>query len=69
MGKQNKYVTVQGDTWDSIALRLLGNETLMWMLIYANPEYRSVAVFPANIELVVPEVLKKTGVSFPPWRA
>ena len=63
------YVTTQGDTWDSIALRLLGSELLMWLLVDANPDYRGVAEFPANIELAVPEVEKAAGVSFPSWWA
>ena len=71
MGRQNQnlYVTTQGDTWDSIALRLLGSELLMWMLVDANPVYRGVAEFPANVELVVPDVEKAAAVSFPSWWA
>ena len=69
MGRQKKYITTQGDMWDSIALRLLGSETLMWMLIDANPELRGVAIFPANIELIIPDVPRKTEVLFPAWWA
>ena len=71
MGRQNQnlYVTTQGDTWDSIALRLLGSELLMWMFVDANPDYRGVMEFPANVELVVPNVEKAEGVSFPSWWA
>ena len=71
MGRQNQgtYVTAQGDAWDSIALRLLGSELLMWALVDANPGYRGVTEFPANVELVVPEVEKAAGVSFPSWWA
>ena len=71
MGRQNQdtYVTTQGDTWDSIALRLLGSEFLMWLLVDANPVYRGVAEFPANVELVVPDVEKAAAVPFPSWWA
>lgn len=62
------YNTSQGDMWDAIALRLYGNEKLMHVLIGANPRYRSVAVFPANCVLSVPDISKEEKVTFPPWR-
>ena len=41
----------------------------MWMLVDANPDYREVAEFPANVELVVPDVEKAAAVPFPSWWA
>ena len=67
MGRQNKYITVQGDTWDSIALRLFGNELLMWLLVDANPCCRGIVEFPANVELTIPEAVKSPLVAFPGW--
>ena len=63
-----RYITSQGDMWDSIARRLYNSEALMWLLIDANPQYRHVAVFPANCELAIPEVSREVRVTFPPWR-
>ncbi len=63
-----KYTTSQGDMWDSIALRLYGNERFMHELVGANPGYRSVAVFPANLVLNVPDISTEEKVTFPPWR-
>ena len=62
------YTTVQGDIWDSISLRLYGTEKFMYWLIDANPNYRNIVVFPANIILAVPDAPRRERVSFPPWR-
>ena len=62
------YRTAQGDMWDSIALRELGSEHLMHLLIDANPKYIGVAVFPANCELIIPDVTTEERITFPPWR-
>jgi len=62
------YRTSQGDMWDSISHRVFGDERLMHLLIDANPQYRELAVFPANCELTIPEVSREERVTFPPWR-
>ena len=71
MNSQNNqtYRTVQGDMWDVISMRVYGTEMLMHLLIEANHQYRDIAVFPANCELVVPPAPRRERVSFPPWRA
>lgn len=63
------YTTTQGDTWDTIAYRLWGQETLMHQLIMANPEYGDVLVFGADITLSVPAINTSPCVpaSLPPW--
>lgn len=65
------YQTTQGDFWDSIARQLYGirSEVLMHILIDANPQYRNVAIFPANCELIIPDVSREAKVTWPPWRA
>ena len=62
-----EYITTQGDMWDSISLRLYGDEQLMHLLIDANLQYRKTAVFPANCVLCVPEVSLEEKTDFPPW--
>ena len=62
------YSTTQGDMWDSIALRELGSEHLMHLLIDTNPKYIDVAVFPANCELIIPGISTEERITFPPWR-
>ena len=64
-----KYTTVQGDMWDSIARQLYNNEFLMHILIDANPQYRNIAIFPANCVLTVPEISRAARITWPPWRA
>lgn len=63
-----KYRTMQGDLWDMIAFRVYGVEQLMYILIDANPQYREVAVFPANCELNIPDVSTEERIDFPLWR-
>ncbi len=51
-----KYTTIQGDTFDSIALRVYGDEKYMTTLINANKKYINVIVFAANVTLKVPSI-------------
>lgn len=65
----NTYTTTQGDAWDSIAYKLWGEERLAHKLMQANPEHMDVLLFPAGVELCVPEVAKPhTTMELPPWR-
>ena len=50
------YKTIQGDTFDSIAFKLWGEEKYMKELIQANLDYADVLVFSPNVELNVPTV-------------
>jgi len=62
------YRTVQGDCWDSIARALWGSEFFMHKLMEANPSHADILVFPAGIELAVPEVKTSTvAKDLPPW--
>lgn len=62
------YVTVQGDMWDGIAKKTLGSEYFMTALIDANPQYREIVIFPANIQLIIPEVQVSVSTDLPPWK-
>lgn len=62
------YVTIQGDTWDSIAYKEYGAETGMATLLEANPEVSHLAIFPAGVVLQVPEYDKPQANRLPPWR-
>lgn len=61
------YVTSSGDMWDKIAYEQMGSEGFMNQLIEQNPELIDIVVFPAGIEVVVPEV-DDTQTEMPPWR-
>ena len=63
-------MVVQGETWDSVARRVYGSgaETLMSLLIAANPDYRERAVFAGGEILTVPaKPITTAAGSKPPW--
>ena len=62
------YTTSQGDTWDIIALRQMGSEKYMSLIIEANSKFNQVVVFPAGIVLVIPAVPVATATTLPPWK-
>lgn len=62
------YITIQGDTWDIIALKTMGSEKLMGQLIEANIEYADTVVFGAGIKLNVPEYTAPADDLLPPWK-
>lgn len=62
------YITIQGDQWDLIAYKLLGSANHTDKLMNANPGYLDYFIFPAGIELVIPEVSTTIKGSVPPWR-
>lgn len=64
----DKYITVQGDMWDSIAKRLYGTETALNKLLEANQQYADIVVFPAGIVLAVPGYVAPNASTLPPWR-
>ncbi|WP_310830380.1 tail protein X [Paenibacillus pedocola] len=62
------YKSVQGDTWDSIAFKLYGDEYLMTLLINANPELAQTVVFSGNVPVNVPDKPVDASDTLPPWR-
>lgn len=61
--------TIQGDTWDTISLRAYGSTEYMDVLISANPGARLMAIFPAGVEIIVPEIdTTQTASNLPPWK-
>lgn len=62
------YTTKQGDCWDSVAFKVLGNESYMSQLIDANKRYRGIYIFPAGVVLTIPEIAEDTVSTAPPWR-
>lgn len=62
-------ITRSGDTWDVLALRALGAERYMDLLLDANPKHNYVARFDDGVELVVPPLPEPVRpASLPPWR-
>lgn len=62
------YSTIQGDTWDVIALKTLGSEMYMSRIIERNIEYADTLVFSAGVRLTIPDVEPKASVLLPPWK-
>lgn len=64
------YLTEQGDKWDMIAWKQMGDTRYIKQLMAANPQYLEYYVFPAGIELIIPDInLEQTALSsLPPWR-
>lgn len=65
---RSKYTTTQGDTWDIISFKLYNHEHFISELIKANPTYRNTIIFPANVELNVPEISMQPISVLPPWK-
>ncbi len=62
------YTTVQGDMWDSIAYTQMGDTAHTDKLMRANARYLGFYVFPAGIELTIPEADTPGGGDAPPWK-
>lgn len=62
------YRTIQGDMWDGIVYRLGRKETDLHHLLAANPAHRMTVVFPAGVDLVIPD-FPKPKTALPPWKA
>ena len=64
----NTYTTVSGDTWDTIAYKVWGNEMNMDSLIKANLEHKDTYIFSAGVTLTLPEISLEVSESLPPWK-
>jgi len=63
------HITVEGDTFDALALKYYNNEKLASIIIQANPDYCDTLIFEAGISLVIPESYSVTyPETLPPWR-
>lgn len=62
------YKTIQGDTWDGIAVKVYGDEKYMNKLLEANQAYREMIIFQANVSLYLPDMQVQTTTILPPWK-
>lgn len=62
-----KYVTNQGETWDTISLDFYGNPYRIKELVDCNRQYSDVLIFEANVELNIP-ILEDTSTTLAPWK-
>ena len=66
----HNYKTISGDTWDLIAFKQLGSCNYTEVLINANRNHIDKFIFPAGVELLIPDIEnEQKKLSLPPWRA
>ncbi len=64
------YTTKSGDTWDSIAYNLYGDETHITELIACNRQYAHICVFTSGYVLIVPDInVYEDEDETPDWRS
>lgn len=65
----DEILTVEGDTFDRLALEFYNDEKQASYIIAANPDYTDVLIFGAGVELRIP-ILDNVEIpeSLPPWR-
>lgn len=65
----NQITTVEGDTFDALALEFYSDEKQAGLIIQANLDYCDVLIFEAGVELQIPIVeFVDLPETLPPWR-
>lgn len=67
-GKYLKYITLEGDTFDSIALDFYESEYKANFIMEENPEHIGTIVFEAGVELKIPQLEIEASTTLPPWK-
>lgn len=63
------YIAKSGDTWDLIAFKAWEEETLMHLLIAANPHLAHTIMFVGGEQVRIPKIAEPINTaSLPPWR-
>ena len=71
MAKVKVYRTVSGDTWDLISYKVYGSEGYFHDLIRSNLRLIDIAIFDANIPIIIPEITDEENDDderLPPWK-
>ena len=63
-----KYVTNQGETWDTISLDFYGNPYRIKEFIECNRKHSDVLIFEANVELNIPILEEESSDTLAPWK-
>lgn len=66
--EERTYTTIQGDTWDNIALIVYGNEKYADFLMQSNYPFLDTLVFSSGTVLNVPELPVSKSKLLPTWR-
>ncbi len=62
------YTTIQGETWDSIALKVYGSEKYAAFLMENNYPCLDILVFSSGTVLNTPDLPEEMDGELPPWR-
>lgn len=62
------YTTKSGDMWDQIAYEYMGSSLYTDILMKANPEHLEHYIFPAGIELEIPDTGEEEPETLPLWK-
>lgn len=68
MANKKTYTTLQGDTWDKIALEVYGDERYAYYLMQSNYAHLETLIFSAGTVLSTPELPEELDGDLPPWR-
>ena len=64
----DSYTTIQGETWDQIALKVYGSETHFHNLVQANHLHKETLFFESGLVLKVPPIEARRNVEVPRWK-
>ena len=67
-GRYLTYITLEGDTFDSIALDFYESEYKANFIMEENPEHIGTIVFEAGVELMIPQLEIEASTTLPPWK-
>lgn len=62
------YKTIQGDTWDGIAVKVYGDEKYLNNLLEKNQKYKDIIIFSSGVSLELPEIEAEATAILPPWK-
>ncbi|WP_054876896.1 tail protein X [Oxobacter pfennigii] len=63
-----EYTTMQGDTFDILALDAYNDEFKAHLIIQANPEHASTVIFSEGVRLKIPIISEEAAYTLPPWK-
>lgn len=62
------YKTTSGDMWDQIAYEVMGSSFYVDKLMKMNSQYLDYFIFPAGIELEIPDIDEEEPEVLPLWK-
>lgn len=63
-----EYTTINGDTFDKIALDFYGEENYSTFIMQLNPKYIRTIIFEAGVSLIIPKLKINNKSTLPPWK-